>query len=143
MGKRWLALGVVALASVGAIWYFAIRTPAPEMPEGVVPFVLPLFPIGMQEGLPDEIRWRPVEGAASYEVEISGPDKKVIWKTKTEEARVPFPETLRDSFMARDQFYYRIRAKGGLGKTIAKSEPILLRLSLEASRRVAADTTGG
>ncbi|MFH1276785.1 MAG: hypothetical protein ABIK65_00170 [Candidatus Eisenbacteria bacterium] len=133
MATRWTALGVVAVLAFMAVWYFAIRVPAPKIAENEIPFVLPVFPVGLQEGVPDEIRWRPVPGATGYDVEILDEGKRGIWKGKTSAAFIPFPEKVREPFLARTMLYYRIRAKGGMGKELAVSEPILLRLSAHAA----------
>lgn len=137
MAKRWMMLGVVVLLALLAVWYFAIRVPAPELAEGEIPFILPVFPVGLQEGVPDEIRWRPVTGATEYEVAVLNESRETIWKGKTSDSYVPFPKSAREPMLARAPLYYRVRAKGGMGKVLAVSEPILVRLSPRAAAAAA------
>ena len=122
-------LGLLGLIGLAAFWFFVLRDPAPEKSGRVVPYVKPEFPVGILRGEPDEIRWRPVDEAAEYEVEIKDGSDRVLWKTKSAAAAVPFPDEVREPFREKEALFYTITATDRRGKTIARCAPIRFRLT--------------
>ena len=129
MNRRWAALGGLAVLTVGAVYFFAIRSPGSDPPHPGDRFVRPLYPVGPVEDPPPEIRWRPVPDARGYEVEILDQALHPLWKGESGDTVLPFPEPMKLQLLEGKSLLYRIRAMGMLGKGLAQSDLILLRLS--------------
>jgi hypothetical protein len=128
--QRWTALALVALLAAGALYFFALRPPRPAPPTREGPFILPIYPVGIVDRVPDEFRWREVPGARSYVVEVLDASQRVVWKGKTRDCRLALPKEIGGRLRAREILFYRIRAKAFFGKEVKVSEPVFLRLGV-------------
>jgi len=130
VSARWIALIGIALLALLAIGIFALRPPAEvedsrknESPR----ILLPGAPIGLVAEAPDEVRWDPVPDAKSYEIEFFDATGALIEKRETEGVRLPLPAGVESRCRAEERLFYRIRAIGGWGKELARSERVLFR----------------
>ena len=128
-------LGILGLIGLAAFWFFVLREPAPggSGRDGIAPYLKPEFPVGILSDEPDEIRWRPVDEAAGYEVEIMDGEERVLWKAKSSAAAVLFPEEVRKPFRERKALFYIIKATDQRGKAIARCAPVRFRLATSAA----------
>ncbi len=133
MSRHAGVLGLLGLIGLAAFWFFVLREPAPERSGRVVPYLKPEFPVGILSDEPGEIRWRPVDEAAGYEVEIMNGEERVLWKAKSSAAAVPFPEEVRKPFRERKALFYIITATDRRGKAIARCAPVRFRLTASAA----------
>jgi hypothetical protein len=129
--QRWTVLGLVTLLAAGALYFFALRPPRPAPPTREGPSILPVYPVGIVDRVPDEFRWREVPGARSYVVEVLDASRRIVWKGKTDATRLALPGDVADRLRAREILFYRIRAKALFGKEVRVSDPVFFRLGVE------------
>ncbi len=129
MRKEWIPFALIAALGAAAIYYFGIRVPPPGDRETDGPlFLLPAYPIGPLEEPPAEIRWRPIEQAKKYRVELFDQLMTLVWSKETSESSIAFPAEQKEALLRGEALFYTIDARGNFGKEIVRSEPVLIRL---------------
>ncbi len=119
---RAAALTVVA---IGIGWFFASVGP-PALPDVDTSTarrsfrVEPLTPRGVQQVVPEQLRWREVEGADRYQVTLLRPGDEVAWRGESVHSPLALPATLEIAQATR--YIWRVEAVDRNGDRIAWSE---------------------
>lgn len=123
-----LAATVVMALGVGML----LRDPGPdaprlpaEVPETVVrsAAVEPLAPLDRVAEVPAELRWRPVERARRYAVELLRTGDELVWRGETAGASIALPAEVRTALDRAVVYHWRVEALAGDGRRLARSEP--------------------
>ncbi|MBN1825161.1 MAG: hypothetical protein JW958_02770 [Candidatus Eisenbacteria bacterium] len=136
MINRWILLGVLAFLVIAGVAVFVVFAPAPSDERGTDGILVPRGPVGVLDRPPEEILWNPVRGARSYGVEIMDARQQLLWKGPADRESILFPAELEERVRGGETFFYRITARGALGKKLVSSEAVLFRC------RPPADSTG-
>ncbi len=137
MRREFIPLAVITALAAAAIYFFVLR-PEP-IPDAALPggsILIPISPIGAVSEPPAQFSWRNLKGVRAYEVEVFDQAMTLIWAGETRETTLEFPAELRDLLIGGDALFYRISAKGRMGKRLLSSEPVLFRLSNAENRGV-------
>ncbi len=124
--RLWSQLAALFLLLAGLGWWLTLSSPPPmpELVEGTVrrgATVEPLFPIGKLLLMPEELRWRPINGATHYRVELLDVGGEALWESITEDTEVPLPESLRQGLHEGVVYLWSVEALGAEGRPLALS----------------------
>ena len=130
----------VAAAAVlvigGALGYQAFQAPEPapplpEPPEVGGPVrggdVEAVSPVGEVAEIPAELRWVPVEGAASYRVRITAVDGSILWESTTPASPARVPAEVAGRLQRAVLYTWTVEALDPRGARLAVSEPVRFR----------------
>lgn len=125
--KPWLA-GAVTACLVAGVGFYATQPKVAEPGEtgngpivyrsGVVELA---GPAGDLPAAPTLLRWRPVAGAASYEVQILEVDREVLWKSESTRDQIGVPAQVRSRLTAGKTVLWQVTAKDAKGNPVASS----------------------
>lgn len=136
---RWLspaALAAAALLIVTAVGLelrhgSAPRIEAPNRPEDNVlrsGRVTLVSPVGDLASAPEQVQWRPVEGAAKYEVRLFEVDRSEVWRDSTPGLWKDIPPTVRARMVPAKPFLLQVAAFDAAGRQLAESELVRFRI---------------
>jgi hypothetical protein len=80
-------------------------------------------PIGEVQTAPAELQWKPVAGAANYQVRIREVDRTELWQSATSSTSIAIPETVKHNFTPSKRLLWDVTAMDTAGKTISVSGP--------------------
>jgi CheY-like chemotaxis protein len=123
----WGQLAALFVAALGIAWLGGQLSP-PALPDAPTVSVNRgarlelLFPIGKLVAIPQDLRWREIEQAVLYRIEVSGVDREVIWRETTSSGRIALPAAFLTSLHAEVTYLWRVAALDSEGHEIAWSE---------------------
>lgn len=133
MATAW-KIAAAMFAVVGALLLFQLTRPggggppalpAPEPEEafrgGEVEAIAPVGEIAV---VPDELRWRKVEGASSYRVRLMTVDDTILLESTVAEPPVLVPREIAGQLNPAVSYTWTVEALGPSGERLAVSEPI-------------------
>lgn len=134
-----LKIAAAMFAVVGALLLFQLTRPgglgggppalpAPEAEEtfrgGEVEVIAPRGEIAV---VPDELRWRQVEGASSYRVRLLTVDDTIVLESTVAEPPVLMPAEIVEQLHPAVSYTWTVEALGASGERLAVSEPVRFR----------------
>jgi hypothetical protein len=90
--------------------------------------ILALGPEGELDRLPSELRWQPVDGAASYSIRLMEVDRSVLWAAETAAASAALPPPVLAQVVPGKPLLWQVIAKDAKGSTVAESPVQRFRL---------------
>jgi hypothetical protein len=90
--------------------------------------VAALGPEGELERAPTELRWQPVEGAASYTVRLMEVDRSDLWTAETRATSAAMPPSVREQVAPGKPLLWQVIARDASGTPIAESPVQRFRL---------------
>jgi hypothetical protein len=79
-------------------------------------------------------RWRPVDGAATYRVELSDVTGRVLWNSEVVSPEANVPAALRESLTTRVRYLWTVTALDDRSQPLASSEPAAFRFQPSEDR---------
>lgn len=125
---RPILAGALVFGAVAAIGFFVSR--APGLPDRVPVSVLrgtvaePIYPVGTIPGLPEELRWRPVDKAVRYGLQLVRVDDSILWQTTVTGSRATLPPEIRTRLRPRVVYLWSLQAYDVQGRRLAGAERI-------------------
>ncbi len=130
MRNKYFPVAAIAALAAVAIYFFAIRPDVSPVETGRERlFLVPVAPVGPVSEPPEEFRWRSLESAHKYEVEVFNSAMISLWIGDTKETSIAFPLELSAPLLGGETLFFQVSAKGKYGKALVSSTPVLFRLS--------------
>lgn len=79
------------------------------------------YPVGDVGGPPLEFSWKPVAGAASYEVRLMEVDRNLLWSATTSAARLPAPARIGEWAAPMKALLWEVTSHDAQGAVLARS----------------------
>jgi hypothetical protein len=86
-------------------------------------------PTGDLDAVPDELRWEPQTGAASYSVQVMEIDQSELWSAEARAASIALPRALQARIVPGKPLLWEVVAKDAAGKAMAWSGKQRFRIS--------------
>lgn len=137
--QAFLAVAAVLLVAAAALRLHTVKSPSLEANNQTGQEVFRsgsfdlLEPVGDLQAPPQEIRWKKVEGAATYQVRLLEVDRSELWKTETKEDHIDLPSPIRDLIVPAKTLFCEVDAFNSSGTRVSGTGLIRFRLMNNAA----------
>jgi hypothetical protein len=132
--RSWVRFAAAAVLVMAAgLGYQAFQVPEPALPEPEIGGVVrggeveAVSPLGEVAEMPGELRWVPLDGAASYRVQLTAVDGAVLWEGTALAPSLRLPAEVAGRLHRAVVYTWTVEALGPAGERLASSGPVTFK----------------